>query len=322
MATWRGLACLTPPRRRAAVKTPVTLSQEPEAETGAIDYNLRSDAWFKFSDRQNSTDNHLVAVHIHKLSFRILLNSHCVKRPRRQVLPTSDDPMPIKVGIDQGCVDQRRQTVFPMIDRGRQTSAPMPTRPLNAVSVYPAKIEPSLRKFTVQPSYHCVDNVPFSCPIAIVGVTIGAQRSMVDNQFTLPSVKNATSWPPPGSSSAQLEFPAPWNSQIHKFLSTSYSYLLFGAALPLLTKSLPAQLEFGVSQILHCCSRNPFPSDHLRGADMPLSTPRTPTQLDSKGKTLRPRAAGALGPTSGTGFVIWDLGFVILGTARKSEGRA
>ncbi|KAJ7761379.1 hypothetical protein B0H16DRAFT_1456127 [Mycena metata] len=64
-----------------------------------------------------------------------VITYHCVQRPRRRVLPTSDDPMPIKVGIDQGCADQRRQTVFPIIDRGRQTSAPVPTRPLNAVYI-------------------------------------------------------------------------------------------------------------------------------------------------------------------------------------------
>ncbi|KAJ7734617.1 hypothetical protein B0H16DRAFT_1467468 [Mycena metata] len=38
-------------------------------------------------------------------------------------------------GIDKGCADQRRQTVFHMIDTGRQTSAPVPTQPLNAVFV-------------------------------------------------------------------------------------------------------------------------------------------------------------------------------------------
>ncbi|KAJ7750838.1 hypothetical protein B0H16DRAFT_1691464 [Mycena metata] len=58
--------------------------------------------------------------------------SHCVKRQRRQMLPTSDDPMPIIVDIDEGCADQRRQSVLHTIDTGRQTSAPVPTQRLNA----------------------------------------------------------------------------------------------------------------------------------------------------------------------------------------------
>ncbi|KAJ7767646.1 hypothetical protein B0H16DRAFT_1686625 [Mycena metata] len=48
------------------------------------------------------------------------------------------------VGIDKGCADHPRQTVFPMINRGRQTSAPLPTQPLNAM-IFPYLIDSQLQ---------------------------------------------------------------------------------------------------------------------------------------------------------------------------------